>query len=89
MQEMLDANRDTLSALDAATGDGDHGVNLATSASLALTEAVHEALDQPWMPPSRQRSLKPSERLSLTRWAVRRAQFLARFSCRGSKAITR
>ncbi|MFK7805766.1 MAG: dihydroxyacetone kinase subunit DhaL [Anaerolineae bacterium] len=38
MQEAIEANRDNLSALDAATGDGDHGVNLATAAKLAANE---------------------------------------------------
>lgn len=36
MQKTIEANRDNLSALDAATGDGDHGVNLATAAEFAL-----------------------------------------------------
>ena len=45
MQKKLDAYRDKLSALDAATGDGDHGINITT----ALAEAVHdvEQLDDP------------------------------------------
>ena len=36
MQATIEANRDKLSTLDAATGDGDHGVNLANAAELAL-----------------------------------------------------
>lgn len=45
MQQTIEANRDNLSALDAATGDGDHGVNLATAAGLAV--AAVEALNDP------------------------------------------
>ncbi|MFT5196794.1 MAG: dihydroxyacetone kinase-like protein [Candidatus Promineifilaceae bacterium] len=45
MRNTIEANRDKLSALDAATGDGDHGVNLATAADLALVEV--QALDEP------------------------------------------
>ena len=45
MQKTIETNRDNLSALDAATGDGDHGVNLAMAAELAVT--VVQALENP------------------------------------------
>ena len=45
MQNSIETNREMLSALDAATGDGDHGVNLATAADLAFT--LVQALDDP------------------------------------------
>lgn len=45
MQKTIEKNREMLSTLDAATGDGDHGFNLAT----AVTQVVNqvEQLDDP------------------------------------------
>lgn len=45
MHLSIETNREMLSALDAATGDGDHGVNLATATGLALTRV--QALEDP------------------------------------------
>ena len=42
---MIEANRDYLSALDSATGDGDHGVNLTSALELAVPAV--EGLDHP------------------------------------------